>query len=132
MILDGLAMAAGGALGALLRGWLMQRLHPRHLAAHPLTGGLGPEFATWVANLLGCGLLALWLCRGATGATGADTGIDAFVATGFCGGLTTFSTLCADAFRLRGDASAGAALRYVVASVLTGAALFNLILHFGT
>lgn len=129
MILEGLAIAAGGACGALLRGWLMQRLHPRHLAAHPLTGGLGPEFATWVANVLGCGLLALWLGFGASGSPGIAGG-DAFVVTGFCGGLTTFSTLCADAFRLRGDVSAGSALRYLTASVVTGAALFNLILYF--
>lgn len=85
------ALAAGGVAGALLRWSLLRR-----------TTRIDPGWATLAANLLACALL------GAAGSLPAPSepaaaplaaALPAFLTTGLCGSLSTFSTLCGDAFR---------------------------------
>ena len=104
------AIALGGASGALLRSALL-RLRTRaagHTDGNP-TGGDRAAQATLTANLLGCGTLGLWIAIG----SGLPLWLSAFIVTGFCGGLTTFSTLIADLTRLSEQHHRGAALGYL-------------------
>lgn len=121
--IDWLAIAAGGAVGAVLRGLLAR------LAATPIGAGsagsgprLDPGLATLAANLAACALLGGWT---AVAAGREPTGaLAAFVGIGICGSLSTFSTLCADADRLAraapGDRIRSRALGYLVAHLVGG------------
>jgi CrcB protein len=86
MILVGL----GGATGTWLRWWLGMRLNP----IFPTL-----PFGTLAANLIGGYVIGL-----AIGAINLDLGLSTqarlFLMTGFCGGLTTFSTFSAETFML--------------------------------
>ena len=78
-----MALAAGGALGAILRFWI----------SHHVYGWLGKQFAwgTLAVNVLGSfimGFMAVWLID----KLGASESVRLFVMTGFLGALTTFST----------------------------------------
>lgn len=101
-----LAVAAGGAIGAVARALvyrLLDRLSPA--GSRGLRHRLGVGYATLLVNVLGS--LALGLLLGQ--AAGLDpmpalsprpswSGL--FWTTGVCGSLTTFSTLCAEAVGL--------------------------------
>lgn len=96
-----IAIAAGGAAGAVLRGLLARA------AASPSRGRrpqFDPSLATLAANLGACALLGAFTARAELAGPEASGGfagaLSAFVAIGFCGSLSTFSTLCADAVRL--------------------------------
>ncbi|WP_367105780.1 fluoride efflux transporter CrcB [uncultured Psychrobacter sp.] len=83
-----LAIGLGAAIGACLRAWLT-RFNPLH-SWIPL--------GTLSANILGgllIGLALVWFER--TG-SGLSDNVRVFVITGFCGGLTTFSTFSAEVF----------------------------------
>ena len=83
-----LAIGLGAAIGACLRGWLA-RFNPLHHWI-PL-GTLG-------ANVLGGLLIGLALVWFERVGSGLSPNIRLFVITGFLGGLTTFSTFCAEVF----------------------------------
>lgn len=81
-----LAIAAGASLGAILRWWLGRTLN----ALFPV---LPP--GTLAANLLGgyiIGLAIAWLGSNPN----LSPQLRLFIITGFCGGLTTFSTFSAE------------------------------------
>lgn len=77
-----LAVALGGALGALARYGVALALPPRP------DGGL--PWATLLVNVLGSLLLGVVAALAATGRLGQPA--QALLATGFCGAFTTFST----------------------------------------
>src|ERR1700753_1919191 len=81
-----LAISVGASLGALLRWWLGMRLNS-YLAAVP--PGAPP------ANLIGGYIIGLAVAGFAI-APGIAPEWRLFVITGFCGGLTTFSTVFAE------------------------------------
>lgn len=122
MIETWLAIATGGALGAALRGCLIRWVAGGDFAV--LTAAsfpIGPAFATLLANTLGCLLLSAWLF----GAAPVDEGllpfwVETWVVAGICGGLTTFSTLCADAVRLHEERGSRVALAYLGVSLMLG------------
>jgi CrcB protein len=102
----GVSMAAigvGGALGASVR-WGVNELVP----------ATDLPWSTFLVNIVGCALLALvdW------STIRAD--LRAAAGTGFCGGLTTFSTFAVEAVVLADDGRLGVATTYVVASTLVG------------
>ena len=124
-----LAVAAGGASGAVLRATvyrMLERAGPGPAADAGLWTRFGMARATLIVNVLGSFALGAIL-----GALPAPTGrlpepAFAFAATGFCGAMTTFATLCADAFtlaRTRGRAHVVAAL---VANVVLSIAALSL------
>ncbi|MEQ1440102.1 fluoride efflux transporter CrcB [Fontimonas sp. SYSU GA230001] len=84
------AVGSGAVLGAWLRWWLGMRLNPL-FPTLPL--------GTLAANIIGGYVIGV-----AVGAVAAQAGMSPnvrlFVMTGFCGGLTTFSTFSAETVSL--------------------------------
>jgi CrcB protein len=71
-----------------------------------------------LVNLVGCVLLGALLGRG------VDSRMRLLVGTGFCGGLTTFSTFAVDAAGLMRDSRAEVAATYLALSVVLGLGAF--------
>ena len=112
-----MAIAAGGAIGALLRYWTSLAVHSRL--------GSGFPYGTLMVNVLGSllmGFLYIWLIeRIAAGAT-----LRAFLLIGVLGAFTTFSTFSMETLNLVEGGQLGKALLNVVVSVtvcITAAAL---------
>jgi CrcB protein len=112
-----MAIAAGGAIGALLRYWTSLAVHSRL--------GSGFPYGTLIVNVLGSllmGFLYIWLIeRIAAGAT-----LRAFLLIGVLGAFTTFSTFSMETLNLVEGGQLGKALLNVVISVtvcMTAAAL---------
>ena len=85
-----IAVGGGALAGAWLRWWLAIRMNP----IFPTL-----PFGTLTANLVGGYVIGL-----AVGAVNLDLGLSPqarlFLMTGFCGGLTTFSTFSAETYEL--------------------------------
>lgn len=122
-----LLVAGGGALGAGVRWAVLEALDGggteglATTAAHAAVDGDLPWGLPWpvvLVNLIGCVLLGVLLGRG------ADNRMRLLVGTGFCGGLTTFSTFAVDAAELWRDARPGAAATYAALSVVLGLGAF--------
>ena len=105
-------IAVAGALGAALR-FVMEYLVRRH---HPTRR----PWATVAANALGA-FVAGWIVYRLSGA--ADVHLHEILLTGFCGGLTTFSSAFAIPALLQREHHWGYAAAVVVATpVLSGVA----------
>lgn len=103
-----LAVALGGAAGAVVRFGVGRWLAPAHAGAFP--------WHTFAVNLLGCfalGVVLRWLPADALEAR-------ALLAVGFCGGFTTFSTFGYETLLLVQGRTYGVAAGYVVGSVVLG------------
>lgn len=109
---EAVAAFAGGAAGTLLRVALV--------VAMPVTAGQWP-WPTLVANLLGA-FLAGWFVTRLAG--GPHSGRHPLLVTGFCGGLTTFSTLQIELLDLLDAGRTGTAAVYAGISIAAGMALF--------
>jgi len=108
-----LAVAAGGVLVAPVRYGLGRLL--------PTPAGGWPS-GTFLANLTGAFILGL-LIEGLV-KSGPDTGwrqqMRLFAGTGFCGALTTYSTLAVEADLLARRGNTALAVGYTVGSLLAG------------
>jgi CrcB protein len=104
------AVAAGGALGAWARLGVAE--------AFPVHPGDWP-WATFVVNLAGTALLG-WAGTLLLERTPPSAYRRPFVGGGFCGGLTTFSTLQLEVVALGRDGHAPLAAAYLLTSVLLG------------
>ncbi len=116
-----LAIAGGGALGALLRYWVSN-------GVYLLTGRDFP-YGTLVVNVLGSllmGFLFIWLLERSL----AGTAMRAFVLIGLLGAFTTFSTFSIETLNLVEAGHMGRALLNVLVSVVLsiGAAALGVIL----
>ncbi|MGM0575597.1 MAG: fluoride efflux transporter CrcB [Myxococcota bacterium] len=110
-MLDMLLIAAGGALGALGRfgaGWVVQRLL-----------GYGFPWGTFAVNVVGCLLLGLVLELAHHGSP-VSREAQVFLAVGFLGAFTTFSTFGYETVRLLEDGRAAVALANAGGSVVVG------------
>ena len=110
------AIALGGAAGSVARYLLGTLLAPR---AH------GFPWGTLAINVSGSLLLAFLLTYRA--APGPPSPVAAGLATGFCGGYTTFSTFSAETVALMNAGSYARAGAYAAASVVlsVGAAVLG-------
>ncbi len=130
-------VGAGGIAGAAIR-WAVLEVLPGGMAggdgtsttstplavgdAHVwLRDGLpwGLPWPVILVNIVGCGLLGVLIGR-----RRASTRSRLLLGTGFCGGLTTFSTFAVDAAGLWRSARPGVATTYVVLSVLIALGAF--------
>lgn len=103
-----LAVAAGGALGAVLRYSVGQWVAPVKS---------GFPFATFGVNLLGSILIGV-LYVVIVERSGVNGYWRELLMVGFCGGLTTFSTFSLDAILLWQQGQAQTAILYVVLSMI--------------
>jgi fluoride exporter len=106
------AISAGGSLGCLLRWWLGMLLNAHFPTMPP---------GTLTANLVGGYIIGLAVAFFATyGALAPEWRL--FVITGFCGGLTTFSTFSAEITGLLQQGrvlwALGAAATHLLGSIL--------------
>ena len=106
------AIAVGGMAGTLVR-LLLDELGP-------LRAGQWP-WATLAANVAGAALLGFVLVRFSSRAP-APSRVRALLGTGFCGGLTTFSTLQRQLLEMLDGGRAGLAIAYVAVSLVAGLA----------
>ena len=103
-----LLVALGAAIGAPLRYLTDRAIQSRYDSVFP--------WGTLTVNVAGSLLLGF-----VTGLP-AGPGVTAFVGTGFCGALTTYSTFSYETLRLVQDGARFYAVVNVVASVATGLA----------
>ncbi len=110
-----LAISLGAALGALLRWQLGLRLNSLFPALPP---------GTWVANMVGGYIIGIAIAYFAQAAAIAPEW-RLLVVTGFCGGLTTFSTFSAEVVDLLQSGQLAAAMAAIAAHV-TGSLVMTL------
>jgi fluoride exporter len=106
------AISLGASLGALLRWWLGLTLNPHFPAIPP---------GTLAANLVGGYVIGVAVAFfAAYSAVAPEWRL--FIITGFCGGLTTFSTFSAEVVTLmqqgRAQLALGAAAVHLLGSVI--------------
>ncbi len=102
------AVFIGGGTGSVLRWFLGMKLNPLHQAI---------PIGTLTANLAGAFIIGMglaWFNR----MTHIDPLWKLLITTGFCGGLTTFSTFSAEVVFLLQDGRAGWALLNVAVNLL--------------
>ncbi|SUZ65849.1 uncharacterized protein METZ01_LOCUS18703 [marine metagenome] len=104
-----LAIAFGGALGALSRYWLTVSIERFN--------GTGFPLGTFMVNLLGSFLIGLLYIILAEKLSVADQWRPVII-TGFLGAMTTFSTFSLDALLLFQQGHYNTALFYVLSSVM--------------
>lgn len=110
------AIYAGGMVGALARVGLAQAV-PHSAATWP--------WATFLANLAGAAALGYLVTR-LTERLPPSSYRRPFLGTGFCGALTTFSTLQLELFEMLEASHAGLAAGYAAATLLGGFACVHL------
>jgi fluoride exporter len=105
-----LLVAIGGMLGAPVRYIADRLIQARHDKLFP--------WGTLAVNVAGCAVLGFLL--GAQRHLGLPSDALALVGVGFCGGLTTFSTLGYETIRLLEDGAIGAAGLNMLGSLAAG------------
>lgn len=100
-----LAVAAGGAAGAVLR-YMISLL--------PFKSDF--PFATLITNLLGAAVIGF--IAGLTVSRSANKNLVLFFKTGVCGGFTTFSTFSLESYTLFENGKAALGTAYVIFSVI--------------
>jgi CrcB protein len=105
-----LLVGSGGAAGATLR-WALLDL-----------GGDSFRPVLLAVNVLGCLVLGVAIAREGPAGTSGHRWLHDALAVGFCGGLTTFSTLAVEVAELGRDGQAGFAAWYLGTSVVLGLA----------
>lgn len=105
-----LTIALGGAAGTVARAAIDRALP---------AGGSGFPWATWTVNVAGSLVIGLVVVAALERAAPGRY-LRPLLGTGFCGGLTTFSTFAVETDRLLRAGDAGTAIAYVAASLVAG------------
>lgn len=105
-----LLVGAGGFAGSVSRYLLTRFIHTKLPIAFPL--------GTYAVNMAGC--LLIGIIMGLSFQSMVSTQARLLLATGFCGGFTTFSTYALEVFELYQRGEAGASLLYLLGSILIG------------
>lgn len=103
------AVAAGGALGALVR-WFLETAYPAAPDTFPTT--------TFVINVVGCLLMGVLVVL-VTEARDTHPAVRPFLGVGVLGGFTTFSTYAVEAHQLLTDGHLATAGLYLGLTVVT-------------
>ena len=112
------AVAIGGVIGALLRAELEQ-LFP---------AGAGFPWTTLLVNFVGTAILA-WVVVRVGERLPPSTYVRPILGTGFCGGLTTFSTMQVEAVRLIHQGDPISAVSYLILSLVGGVLVAALVIR---
>ncbi|HET6917136.1 MAG TPA: fluoride efflux transporter CrcB [Acidimicrobiales bacterium] len=105
-----LTISLGGAAGTAARAAIDRALP---------AGGSGFPWATWTVNVVGSLVIGLVVVAALERAAPGRY-LRPLVGTGFCGGLTTFSTFAVETDRLLRAGSVWTAVLYVAASLAAG------------
>jgi len=112
-------LSVGGGAGANARYWFGLWAGRQQLR---LLGAVEFPWGTFLINVFGSVVLGACAAAFLTHPDPARRTWYLFLATGFCGGFTTFSTFSLEAFELLRDGRIGAATAYALGSVLAGVA----------
>lgn len=110
--LDWLLVGLGGGVGSVLRYVVARAVQERTAVTWP--------YGTLGVNVVGCFVIGVLLALAARNRLGAEWQL--LLATGVCGGFTTFSTFSWEALALLRAGQAGPALLYIGASLALGLA----------
>ncbi len=105
-----LLIGTGSFIGGIFRYLLSQFIQNRFLSTFP--------FGTFGVNIIGCFVIGLVLALSER--TSMTSELRLFLATGICGGFTTFSAFSNEAFGLLRNGQLYYAILYVTASVVLG------------
>jgi CrcB protein len=105
-----LLIGTGSFIGGVLRYSLSQFIQTKFLSAFP--------FGTLGVNILGC--FTIGLVFALSERTNMSPEVRLFLATGICGGFTTFSAFSNETFSLMRDGQLLYASAYITTSVLFG------------
>ena len=105
-----LLVGAGGFIGSALRYLASQFIQNRFLSTFP--------YGTLFVNIVGCLIIGVIFAFSEKGLMNSDWRM--FLATGICGGFTTFSTFSNETLGLFRDGQTLYGLGYITASVLLG------------
>ncbi|MGJ7907893.1 fluoride efflux transporter CrcB [Actinopolyspora sp. H202] len=117
-----LLVALGGAAGAVLRYGIDRSVRHGHGSELP--------WSTFTVNVVGSFLLAVFAGGAAVFDGFGSSDLRTLLVVGLCGALTTFSTFGQDTVRLYTSGARSHAVRYVLGTVLGGAAAAGLGLGF--
>jgi len=98
----------GGGLGSIARYVIGQYLNTNN----------GFPLGTMAANILACFVLGVLISMQSKTALSSNQAL--LLATGFCGGFSTFSTFSAESMKMFQNNQAGLALFYIGISILVG------------
>lgn len=108
-----LIVGIGSFLGGILRYVLFQTIPTKINTSFP--------FGTLSVNLIGCFVIGLILSFSDRGHMSSDWKL--FLATGICGGFTTYSAFSGETFTLLRDGNISSAGIYVITSLVLGVLL---------
>jgi CrcB protein len=109
MVKNLLLVAAGGSIGAALRYWIYNLLKPQPF-----------PYATLMINIAGSFVLGIIMALSLRENNNLPESFKLFLATGICGGFTTFSTFSYENIYLLQSGKHNLAFFYILASVVAG------------
>ncbi|MDZ4844333.1 MAG: fluoride efflux transporter CrcB [Chitinophagales bacterium] len=105
-----LLVGAGGFIGSVLRYLAAQFVQNKFLSAFP--------FGTLSVNVIGCFAIGIIFALAEKGNLSAEWRL--FLATGICGGFTTFSAFSIETISLMKEGQMTGAFLYILASIALG------------
>lgn len=123
-----LCVFVGGGIGSVLR--FMASMLWRHMSLHPRFENMIMPWPTLAVNVVGCLLIGVFYVHGER--LGLSDEARLLLTTGFCGGLTTFSTFSYESVTLMHNGHYLTAAAYITMSLIIGmAAAFVPMLRMG-